>query len=547
MYLLKDLIKDLENELNKNEIHESIVLRISNVKNFDFQIENLVKYQKNDNIKKLAESFAQIISSDPIINNFEITKNYFINLEIDLKIFFKDFQNIKENIKVNNPRKIILDYGGPNIGKPLHVGHLRSLNIGRSLYQINKLAGNNVLNDIHLGDWGMPIAQIICYTEKNNIDLNKIEINDLEDIYPKASKKYIEDDDFKFRAQEINKKLNENKPELIKKWKILKAISIDAIKETFDILNHNFDLWMGESDVNNLIPSMIDDLKNNNKISLDKGAYVSNYESDPKILITKSDGSYLYLTTDLATVINRKLQYKIDKVLYIVDKRQKLHFEQLFTSIKYFQLGEEEYNHVEFGTVNDLNGNPFKTRDGDTKKLTELFEETLLLIKNINSGLDEETLKVLANTVLTFSDLITNRKTDYKFDLEKFTNINGKTGIYVQYAYVRANKLISSSNIQTNKIELDINEIDQSDLNLIKAFTKFEYYFNQALINNEPHHLADYLYELSSLFNSMYQNVNILENKNEILKLNKLKLTEHFMTYSKLIMKTLGIQPAEKM
>ena len=298
---------------------------------------------------------------------------------------------------------------------------------------------------------------------------------------------------------------------------------------------------------NNLIPSMIDDLKNNNKISLDNGAYVSNYESDPKILITKSDGSYLYLTTDLATVINRKLQYEVDKVLYIVDKRQKLHFEQLFTSIKYFQLSEEEYNHVEFGTVNDLNGNPFKTRDGDTKKLTELFDETLLLIKNINSDLDEETLKVLANTVLTFSDLITNRKTDYKFDLEKFTNINGKTGIYVQYAYVRANKLLSSSRIQTNKIELNINEIDQSDLNLIKAFIKFEYYFNQALINNEPHHLADYLYELSSLFNSMYQNVNILENKNEILKLNKLKLTEHFMTYSKLIMKTLGIQPAEKM
>tara|TARA_B100000886_G_scaffold311152_1_gene246342 strand:- start:2172 stop:3815 length:1644 start_codon:yes stop_codon:yes gene_type:complete len=547
MYLLKDLIKDLENELNKNEIDESIVLRISNVKNFDFQIENLVKYQKNDNIKKLAESFSQIINSDPTINNFEITKNYFINLEIDLKIFFKDFQNIKENIKVNNPIKIILDYGGPNIGKPLHVGHLRSLNIGRSLYQINKLAGNNVLNDIHLGDWGMPIAQIICYTEKNNIDLNKIKINDLEDIYPKASKKYIEDDDFKVRAQEINKKLNQNKPELIKKWKILKTISVDAIKVTFDILNHNFDLWMGESDVNNLIPSMIDDLKNNNKISLDNGAYVSNYESDPKILITKSDGSYLYLTTDLATVINRKLQYEIDKILYIVDKRQKLHFEQLFTSIKYFQLGEGEYNHVEFGTVNDLNGNPFKTRDGDTKKLTELFEETLVLIKNINSDLDEETLKVLANTVLTFSDLITNRKTDYKFDLEKFTNINGKTGIYVQYAYVRANKLISSSRIQTNKIELDINEIDQSDLNLIKAFIKFEYYFNQALINNEPHHLADYLYELSSLFNSMYQNVNILENKNEILKLNKLKLTELFMTYSKLIMKTLGIQPAEKM
>jgi len=304
---------------------------------------------------------------------------------------------------------------------------------------------------------------------------------------------------------------------------------------------------MGESDVNNLIPSMIDDFKKDKKISLDDGAYVSNFESDPKILITKSDGSYLYLTTDLATVLNRRVKNKVDKTLYIVDKRQKLHFEQLFNSIEYFQLDDGIYSHVEFGTVNDLNGNPFRTRDGDTKKLTELFQDTLSKLKSINKELDEKTNMILANTVLTFSDLITNRKTDYKFDLDKFTKINGKTGIYVQYAYVRARKLIQNSKMNIDDGNLVITEFDAEDEYLMREFLKFEYIFIQALSNNEPHHLADYLYELSSAFNSMYQNVNILENKNEIIKLNKLKLTNHFMDYSKLIMQSLGIQPIKKM
>tara|TARA_B100001115_G_scaffold167978_1_gene147391 strand:- start:575 stop:1969 length:1395 start_codon:yes stop_codon:yes gene_type:complete len=461
--------------------------------------------------------------------------------------FSSYFKDIKNHIKVNNPKNIILDYGGPNIGKPLHVGHLRSLNIGRSLYQINKLAGNNVLNDIHLGDWGMPVAQIICYMNKNNIDLEKIEIEDLEAIYPKASKQYQEDSTFKFQAQEVNKKLNENEDKLLKEWTKLKSISVKSIKETLALLNHSFDLWMGESDVNNLIPSMIDDFKKDKKISLDDGAYVSNFESDPKILITKSDGSYLYLTTDLATVLNRRVKNKVDKTLYIVDKRQKLHFEQLFNSIEYFQLDDGIYSHVEFGTVNDLNGNPFRTRDGDTKKLTELFQDTLSKLKSINKELDEKTNMILANTVLTFSDLITNRKTDYKFDLDKFTKINGKTGIYVQYAYVRARKLIQNSKMNIDDGNLVITEFDAEDEYLMREFLKFENIFIQALSNNEPHHLADYLYELSSAFNSMYQNVNILENKNEIIKLNKLKLTNHFMDYSKLIMQSLGIQPIKKM
>ncbi len=547
MYQLIKLIKNLENELQELVGPESISLRISNNPNFDFQINNLVKFQNHKEIKNIENSFYKIIDKESSIKKFEITDNYFINLEINIETFTHNFDKIRNNIKVENPQTILLDYGGPNIGKPLHVGHLRSLNIGRSLYRIYKLAGHNALSDIHMGDWGMPIAQIISYIDQNKIDINNINIDSLEKIYPKASNLYLEDNEFKELAQANNKMLNENNSKIIKKWKKLREISIESIKDTLQVLNQEFDLWMGESDVNHLIPGMIKKLKDDGKISLDDGAYVSNFISEPKILITKSDGSYLYLTTDLATVLNRTKQYKVDKTLYIVDKRQKLHFEQLIKSIKYFEFSDKEYQHIAFGTVNDSNGNPYKTREGDAKKLIDLFKETSLKIKQINKDLDDDTNKLLANTVLTFSDLKTNRKTDYKFDLDKFTNISGKTGIYVQYALVRAKKLLNNASINTNTLTLNISDFDESDLNLTRELIKFEYFFNLALENNEPHHLADYLYELSNLFNSMYQNENILENKNEIVKFNKLKITEYFIAYSSLLMECLGLEPVEEM
>ncbi len=547
MYQLTNLINNLENVLENAINVESILLKISNNPDFDFQINNLVKYQNHKDIKNIKNSFSEIIDNEVLIKNFEITKNCFVNLEIDIEQFSNTFSKIKKYIKVEKPETVLLDYGGPNIGKPLHVGHLRSLNIGRSLYRIYGLAGHNVSSDIHLGDWGMPIAQIISYIEYKKIDFENINIEDLEKIYPEASKLYSKDDEFKDLAQANNKRLNENDSKILKKWKKLKKISVESIKEALETLNHKFDIWMGESDVNDLIPGMIQKLESEGKISLDDGAYVSNFVSDPKILITKSDGSYLYLTTDLATVQNRIKKNKIDKTLYIVDKRQNLHFEQLIKSLNYFGFGDEEYHHIAFGTINDSNGNPYKTREGDAKKLIDLFEETSLQIKKINSDLDSKTNKLLTNTVLTFSDLKTNRMTDYKFDLEKFTNISGKTGIYVQYALVRAKKLLVNSSLNLNKIKINISDFDESDLNLVKGLIKFEYYFNLALENNEPHHLADYLYELSNLFNSMYQNENILENNKETVKLNKLKISEYFISYSTLLMECLGIEPVEKM
>ena len=547
MKKLENLKSEIEYLFKENGLDENIEFRISNFDEYDLQINNLVKHQSSKNIDYISLELKKILDTNDNISKFEITKNYFINLELNISCFISYFNNIENNIKVDNPKKIIFDYGGPNIGKPLHVGHLRSLNIGRSLYNINKLAGNTVVSDIHLGDWGMPIAQILKFCALNKIDESKISINKLEEIYPKASKLYLENVEFQNACKQLNKELNENNEVLIEKWSDIKNVSLSSIKIILKKLHHSFDFWLGESDINQLIPEMISELEKTKKISLDQGAYVSNEKTEPKILITKSDGSYLYLTTDLATVLNRINNEGFDKTIYVVDKRQKLHFIQLFSSLKFFQFEDKEYEHIDFGTVNDKNGNPFKTRDGGTKKLIDLFDETCDYISKINKNLDIESIEILSNTVLTFSDLITNRKTDYKFDLEKFTNVTGKTGIYTQYALVRAKKLASTIQEEFEFEEIILSDLQNEERALLKSFYKLEINFHHSLKNNEPHHLADYLYELSNLFNSMYQKENILNEPQEDIKKRKIFITNIFINYSILLMKALGIQQVDKM
>ena len=545
MYQLKSLINKLEENLKEFNIFETIDIKTCNEAKYQFQINNLVKHQRQKQIKDIISSTNKIIKEEDIVSSFEVTDKNFLNLEINIKKFQYTFENIRKAIKLENKKNIILDYGGPNIGKPLHVGHLRSLNIGRSIYEINKLAGNKVTSDIHLGDWGMPIAQIIGYMSIHKIDSENITIEELEKIYPLSSSLYSEDEEFRESALQINKKLNESDKETIQQWSVIRQVSIKSITQVLEILGHKFDLILGESDVNYLIPEMLESLLEKKKITEDSGAYVASLNTDPKILITKSDGSYLYLTTDLATVINRKSQ-NFDTVLYVVDKRQSLHFNQLFQCVEYFGIDTADFQHIAFGTVNDSLGNPFKTREGGTKKLIDLFDETKDYIKDINKKLSDSTINILANTILTYSDLITNRKTDYKFDLEKFSNISGKTGIYVQYALVRAKTLFHKSELKLKK-EFYTTKLDEKDLSLIHSLMKFEIYFEQSLNNSEPHHLADYLYELSNLYNSMYQSDNILENNDKEITNNKLLITSYFIDYSILLMESLGISPVDKM
>ena len=545
MKILKTLISEFQGLLENSNIHEEIDIKISNIESFDYQINNLVKYQNHKDIEKILNDVEQLALDAEIIDLFEITEKNFINFTINLNNVKNYIENSKENIKTEHSKNIIIDYGGPNIGKPLHVGHLRSLNIGRSLYKTNQLIGNSVTSDIHLGDWGMPVAQIIAYCQVENININSITVQQLIDIYPKSSELYKNDGSFQILAKEINKNLNENENESIEKWKSIRNVSVSELKETLSVLNHDFDLWLGESDVNNIIKPMIEKLTKEKKITLDDGALVSTQEKDPKILITKSDGSYLYLTTDLGTVLNRLENYPHDIVLYVVDNRQKLHFEQLFESIEYFDFPEKKYEHVGFGTVNDEKGNPFKTREGGVKQLIDLYKDTYAYLKKINKDLNEEIIHELANTVLTYSDLLTNRKTDYKFNLNKFTNISGKTGIYVQYAQVRAKRLLEKSQNKDTKGELIIT--NEEERKLIMSLLNLEFYINQSTKFNEPHHLANYLYEISNLFNNFYQGENILSVEKKELKKSKLLITKYFLQTSNLVMSCLGINPVNKM
>jgi len=547
MNLLKTVIDDLGEILKKNGIDETVDIRISNIDNYDYQINNLVKHQNHPNVDSIKEEISTSLNSSGLINNFDFAKNLFINIQINAESIIGNLEDVKTNILKDKKESVIIDYGGPNIGKPLHVGHLRPLNIGRSIYLTNKIIGNDIKSDIHLGDWGMPVAQIITYCELEKISFDELTINMLEEIYPSASKKYSSDNNFKEKSQETNKKLSSGEKEVFSDWKKISELTLTSLKETLLILNHDFDYWWGESSVNDLIPDMLQNLENEGKIEKDDGAFISSQITDPRILITKSDGSYLYITTDLATALLRNKEISHEKVLYVTDNRQKLHFEQLFESLSFFDFPSKEYAHVGFGTINDSNGNPLKTRDGGNLKLVDLYDQAYNYIQKINSNLSEADLHCLTNTVLTYSDLITNRKTDYKFDLEKFTSVSGKTGIYVQYAQVRANKLVKTLIKDEPSLSITPTPLGSLDRNLVINLANIEFHLELSIKNNEPHHLANYLYTISNAFNAFYQDSNIkkIEDSNE--RNQKILITTLFIEYSHLVMSCLGITPVKEM
>ena len=547
MKIYGDLLSQITKHLNNYSINEVVEMRISKVPNYDYQINILVKHRLHKNIQEILKGISKLLEKSNLIENFEIANNYFINLRVKAEEILPKLKDVEKTIQAAHKENIIIDYGGPNIGKPLHVGHLRPLNIGRSIYNTNKIVGNKIYSDIHLGDWGMPVAQIITYCKLENINIEDLSVEMLEQIYPKASKKYRRDEEFKHEAQATNKLLTSGDIQALKSWETISKLTLSALRKTLSILNHNFDYWWGESSVNDLIPSMLESLESDKKIEKDNGAFISAQLTDPRILVTKSDGSYLYITTDLATALLRNQEIRHEKVLYVTDNRQRLHFEQLFNSFQFFEFPQKQYEHIGFGTINDKNGNPLKTRDGGNLKLQDLYQQAYNYIQNINSNISEADIHGLTNTVLTYSDLITNRKTDYKFDLEKFTNVSGKTGVYVQYAQVRANKLIQSISLSNKTLDNSLTNLNLLDRNLIIAMVNIEFYLELSIKNSEPHHLANYLYDLSYAFNAFYQDSSIKNMKDGNEKNQKVEITHLFIQYSHLVMSCLGIKPVRKM
>jgi len=390
----------------------------------------------------------------------------------------------------------------------------------------------------------MPISQIIGYIDHKDLDINSIKYTDLELIYPDAVELTKQDGDFEKICKNIAKELNSKNKKYLEKWSIIYKLSIEEIKLLFIQLQHKFDLFYGESDVIDEANQVINQAKKNKKVKFDDLALISTEDRTPPVIIAKSDGSFLYMTTDLGTVVFRENKKIYDKYIYVVDFRQKEHFSQLFSTIKHFELSNKDFIHVGYGTVNGKNGKPLKTRDGGVYKLIDLFSDIKKLLKKEN--MNDADLNKLTNSVLTYSDLLSNRKQNYVFDIDKFIDINGKTAIYLQYSQVRASRLLQEHGA---KIKLDkFNKLNEIERDLLLLITKFSYYFNLSLEKNEPHHLSEYAYNLSSVFNSFYSNNKIFsEEINQQTKLKRMFLVDTIYKTLIDVFNCLGIEPVEKM
>ena len=542
---IKSISNQLEQVFLEYGIKDKVELRYSNLNNVDIQCNNLLRISKSTkDLNILKEQIILRLNENELVSRVEILPNNFINISFS-NIYLKTYGLLEKKLLLSNTkRNILIDYGGPNIGKDLHVGHIRTLNIGRSLYNLNKIAGNNVVSDIHFGDWGMPVALIIAYAENKDITIEELKFNDFEEIYPKASTLSKENTEFYEHAKSISKNLNEKDEIYLSKWKKIYNIVIPEIKNLLTQIGHEFDFYLGESDVVDNVKIVLDKAIKDKKIKKDDGAYISTEKTDPPVLITKSDDSYLYLTTDLGTVHYREENFDIDTYIYVVDQRQQKHFEQLFSTCKHFGLSNKNFKHIGFGTINGLDGKPFKTRDGEIYKLRTLYDDIKVKLEEYNDNL--KGIDTLVNTVLTFSDLLPNRNQNYIFDVDKFTDINGKTGTYIQYAQVRAKKLLENS--KDSERSLDIGNLNIDEKKLLFLISKFYYYFNLSLNSNEPHHLAEYAYNVSQAFNSFYSNNPVFsEEISKELRESRLEIVYRYFNTIKISLECLGIDLINEM
>ncbi len=542
---LKNIASLVEEELNKFQIDNEVDVRFSNFsENTDIQINSLLKIKKDKNFNKIVSSIKEKFEESIFIESFEIVDSGFINIKLSSTFLERSLQSHRKNILNKNEEEkgtVIFDYGGANIGKSLHVGHIRTLNIGRSLTNIYKIAGYKTITDIHFGDWGMPLALIIAYIENKNIDIKTLSSDDLEEIYPNASSLSKENEEFYSEALNISKEMNLKNEHRVSQWKKIYDVSTKNIKSLLSDLDFNFDYYLGESDVISLLPDFINNLKNKNLVKIDDGALIANDSQDPPALITKSDGSYMYLTTDIGTILYREKNFSPDYYIYVVDQRQKNHFNQLFKLVDYFKLSKAKFEHVPFGTVNDKKGKPMKTRDGKNYKLIELYKD--LINKLSVNNLDRTTVSTLAKSVLTYSDLVTKRTGNYIFDIDKFTNVSGKSAIFIQYSQVRAKKLIDQSDFKSQ-----LSTIGNDERELVIEILKFSHFFKMALETNEPHHLAEYAYNLCHEFNKFYTNNKVFsEDIKEELKLHRLYIVEIFYQTITKVFNCLGIEPVNEM
>lgn len=502
------------------------------------------KYKKapimiaNEVAEKLTDSevFAEVGAVAPGFLNLKLKESfvtdYLKGMEADKKFGVEE---------VKQPKKIVIDYGGPNVAKPLHVGHLRSAIIGESIKRINRFAGHEVIGDIHLGDWGLQMGLIITELRKRQPDLIYFDeafdgeypkeppftISELEEIYPTASKKSKEDESYKAEAMEATFKLQSGVRGYRALWEHILAVSVTDLKKNYENLNVDFDLWKGESSVHDLIPKMVDYMKDGGYARISEGALVVDVKEDtdtkeiPPCMILKSDGASLYNTTDLATIMERMREIQPDEIIYVVDKRQELYFEQVFRCARKTKLvkPETELKFLGFGTMNGKDGKPFKTREGGVMRLENLIKEINdEMYKKIteNRTVEEEearkTAQIVALSAVKYGDLSNQASKDYIFDIERFISFEGDTGPYILYTIVRIKSILNKYKEQNGTLEgLNLQDaVSESEKALMLEIAKFNAMVEAAVEETAPHKVCAYIYDLANAFNRFYHETKIL-------------------------------------
>ena len=533
-------------------------------------------YKKNPNL--IANEIVERLKLDNTFSNVNVAGPGFINLSFSDEALIKYMNEIKEDININKgelkKKKIIIDYGGPNVAKALHVGHLRSANIGEALKRLAKCLGCEVIGDVHLGDWGRPLGLVILELKKRHPDWVYFDENydgeyptespvtneDLEEIYPIASSKAKEDDEYLEEARIITSKFQKKEKGYYDLWKKIVEVSVANIKSLYDKLNVNFELWKGESDADKYVPDVVDFFKDKGLLHESEGAQVIDVKREddkidiPPLIIIKSNGTVSYDTTDVATIWERVKEYNPDEIWYVVDSRQSLHFEQVFRACYKSGIVKENVllDHMGFGTMNGKDGKPFKTRDGGVMTLSNLIDNVKAEVeKKINTNLDKEEQEKISNTltcaVLKYADLLPNRSTDYIFDIEKFSDMNGKTGVYLLYSTMRMKSLLAKAkenDYSMNKVTGIYSKYEKDIiLKLLEVPSVLEKSYNERTLN----YICDYLYELTNTFNSFYASVKILTEEDSSKRESYLSLSEIVFKTNQMLLNILGIDVLERM
>ncbi|MCL2445490.1 MAG: arginine--tRNA ligase [Oscillospiraceae bacterium] len=513
---------------------------------------------------EIAKAVADVLAENPAFSMVDVAPPGFINLNVTDEFLLQNLASAADDARLGvpateNPRTIVLDYGGPNVAKSLHVGHLRSAIIGESLKRLMRFLGHTTVGDIHLGDWGLQIGLVIAQLEELGLTADDITAELLCDVYPQASARSKMDPEFSKKAHDYTVALQQREPAKVAVWKKILEVSRADLSASYRDLGVSFDLWYGESDAGAFIPAVLDKLNAQNLLQLDDGAQVVHVtdENDnpplPPCIIIKSDGAYIYATTDVATIEQRMQEFAPHEIWYVTDKRQGLHFEQVFRVVQKSNIVADEtaLRFLGFGTMNGSDGKPFKTRDGGVMNLRDLISlvttqamEKIADSTYIPDADKPETARKIAVASLKFGDLVNHRTKDYIFDLQKFLSFEGKTGSYILYTLARINSILGKAGEENPQFAQLAGDAERE---LAIALLLTGQQFAHAAAQQAPNFVAESAYTIAVAFAKFYHDSNILNETCAQTRASRLALCKLTRDLLLLHLDILGIEAVEAM